>query len=327
MSARADANAPRVGLIGARRARQGLGPYVARDLRATGAEVPCFLCSRAETLAEAARELQHYGVEARGYSDLDDMLRAERLDAVAILSPSPTHERYLYAAADAGLHALCEKPLVWGGEDLAGRAHRAVARFRGAGLLLRENCQWPYTLGPYRSLHPPSGLPIERFAMRLSPSSTGLEALGDCLSHPLSLLQELVPGNDPRVEGVEFSEGSHPGSEAPRLTVAFSYRAAGSAVAVEVDLVQSAASPREAAFGVDGRWVERRVRGDSYSIRFESGSRSVEVRDPLGALVAAFAGQLRALRGGQGPEADCRIAPRMQMLDALVRAFRDRQGR
>ncbi len=46
---------PRVGLIGARRKRQGLGPFVARDLRAAGVEVACLLGTSPET-ARAARE-------------------------------------------------------------------------------------------------------------------------------------------------------------------------------------------------------------------------------------------------------------------------------
>ena len=58
----------RVGLIGARRARQGLGPFVARDLRAAGAEVPCFLVSRPESLAEAETQLaETAGVPALFY--------------------------------------------------------------------------------------------------------------------------------------------------------------------------------------------------------------------------------------------------------------------
>ena len=48
---------PRVGIIGARRRRQGLGPFVARDLRAAGAEIPCFLATRAETRDDTAGQL------------------------------------------------------------------------------------------------------------------------------------------------------------------------------------------------------------------------------------------------------------------------------
>ena len=50
-------SAPRVGLIGARRRRRGLGPYIARFLNAAGAEVPCFLTTSEATRDEAAAQL------------------------------------------------------------------------------------------------------------------------------------------------------------------------------------------------------------------------------------------------------------------------------
>ncbi len=73
---------PRVGLIGARRRRQGLGPFVARDLVSAGAVVPCFLSSSTETIASGrAALLEHAGTEANGYTELDEMVEKERLDA------------------------------------------------------------------------------------------------------------------------------------------------------------------------------------------------------------------------------------------------------
>ena len=50
------------------------------------------------------------------------LVAAEAPDALAILSPSDTHESHLHAALGAGLDVLCDKPLVWGGSRLAARA-------------------------------------------------------------------------------------------------------------------------------------------------------------------------------------------------------------
>ena len=115
--AQRDANAPRVGIIGARRVRQGLGPFVARDLVAAGAEVPCFVgdLARARSRPRSRRSSDTRSVSPRGYVDVDaHARRASALDAVAILSPAETHEEYLVARARRGLAVLCEKPLVWG---------------------------------------------------------------------------------------------------------------------------------------------------------------------------------------------------------------------
>jgi predicted dehydrogenase len=228
-------SAPRVAIIGARRVRQGLGPYVARDLIAAGAVVPCFFATSAASLETARRELADtLGIEARGHLDLDAMLAGERLDALAILSPAATHARYLEAAARAGLHVLCEKPFVWGEPDLVARTRALLDAFAKRDLLVMENCQWPYTLAGFEALHPGAlAEPPRRFEMELEPRSRGRDSLGDALPHVVSLLQALVPGAGARVEAVEYSTHD-PGAAA--LSVRFRYRTQSAACEVAAHL-------------------------------------------------------------------------------------------
>ena len=145
------------------------------------------------------------GHEPRGYVDLDTMLAAEPLDALAILSPAVHHATCLEAALAARLHCLCEKPLVWGVADPTGTARRLVEGFASAGLTLFENCQWPYTLEAFEALQPGvlSATP-RRFEMELAPSVSGPPMLVDSLSHPLSVLQALAPAEKPRIEAPRF---------------------------------------------------------------------------------------------------------------------------
>ena len=49
---------PRVAIVGPRRERQGLGPFVARDLVRAGADIPCFLATSAATRDAARAELR-----------------------------------------------------------------------------------------------------------------------------------------------------------------------------------------------------------------------------------------------------------------------------
>ena len=283
--------------------RQGLGPFVARQLVELGAEVPCFLASRPDSIPDTERTLS-----ARGYTDLGRMLADERLDALAILSPSETHERYLAAALAARLHVLCEKPLVWGGGGLAARARALEQAFRAAGLGLRESCQWPYTLPAYRALHPDAG-PVRAFAMRLSPASHEPRAmLGDSLPHPLSLLQALAPG-PAELGDVRFTELA-PGV----LRLACEWRTAGARVEVEIALATRERPPREAAYAVNGRWAERRIRAADYALSFADGEREVPVPDPLRALLAAFVAEPARAPGGESGE---RMALLERILDAL----------
>ena len=56
-------SAPRIGLIGARRVRQGLGPFVAQFLSELGAEIPAFLGTSASSVQAATEDLEKHGVE------------------------------------------------------------------------------------------------------------------------------------------------------------------------------------------------------------------------------------------------------------------------
>jgi predicted dehydrogenase len=296
----------KVALIGARRVRQGLGPFVARHLVALGAEVPCFLATRRETVAESERALG-----ARGYTDLAALFANEKPDALAILSPSETHERYLEAALEARVAVLCEKPLLWNGAGLARRALHLAERFAAAGLLLRESCQWPYTLAAYRALHPGVG-PLRSFEMRLSPAAAEpRQMLGDAVSHPLSLLQALTDGAEARAEGIALA--ARPGE----VDLRFAYRTPVSTVACEVRMRSSDRLPREAAYAVNGHWAEREIRPSDYAFRFRDGSREVEVPDPLRELLRDFLGALGVPEAPADPAIPRRMALLEQILEAL----------
>jgi predicted dehydrogenase len=51
-----------------------------------------------------------YGIP-EPYDNLDALLRSPRVDAVIVASPDSMHESQVLAAAQAGKHVLCEKPM------------------------------------------------------------------------------------------------------------------------------------------------------------------------------------------------------------------------
>jgi predicted dehydrogenase len=232
---------------------------------------------------------------------------------LAILSPSETHERYLEAALEAGVHVLCDKPLLWNGPGLAQRASRLVERFAAAKLLLRENCQWPYTLAAYRSLHPGAG-PLASFAMRLAPfSQEPRQMLGDALSHPFSLLQALTGVAEAHTDQVVLT--ARPGA----VELRFWYRCASASVACEITLRSSGRGPREAAYAVNGRWAERRIRTEDYAFSFVDGERAVPAPDPLRELLRRSLAALPT-RGAPAPP-DPAIPVRMALLEQILEAL------
>jgi hypothetical protein len=245
------------------------------------------------------------------------MIDAEDLDALAILSPAETHETFLDAALAAGLHALCEKPFVWGGPAPARSAARIADGFAARGLLLHEVCQWPYTLAAYEHLHPGAlSKAPERFEMELQPAARGVDGVAQSLPHVLSLLQALSPGDAPRIENPTWSTTD---PKADVLSIAFSYRTRDTTTRALVTLTPTDRHPRACAIAIDGRRAERRVSGEAYRLSFVADDgRSEPLGDPLARLVADF---VRALSHPSDASASAlrrRIVERMTLLDDLV---------
>ena len=81
--------------------------------------------------ADRATQLaQEAGLEL-GTSDYEELLSLPGLEAVHVATPVVTHLDFVAAAAERGLHVLCEKPLA---EDLA-HARRIVSAIRSAGVV------------------------------------------------------------------------------------------------------------------------------------------------------------------------------------------------
>ncbi len=93
----------RVGIIGAGNiARNHVEGY-----RAAGAEIVAIADTQADTLARRARE---WGV-GHAFADHRELLALPGLDAVSICTPNAAHHVPTLAAASAGVHVLCEKPI------------------------------------------------------------------------------------------------------------------------------------------------------------------------------------------------------------------------
>jgi UDP-N-acetyl-2-amino-2-deoxyglucuronate dehydrogenase len=81
--------------------------YVPAVAKVDGAKLVAILSRDQARADDAARR---YGIDA-GYSDLDQLLADPKVDAVIVASPDAVHEEQVIAAARAGKHILCEKPM------------------------------------------------------------------------------------------------------------------------------------------------------------------------------------------------------------------------
>jgi predicted dehydrogenase len=77
----------------------------------------------------------------RTYSTTDELLRHEQLDFVDIATPPAFHAAAIIAAAQAGVHVLCEKPVT-----TSVREYRAVREaIRRSGVVLHTVHNWKYS--------------------------------------------------------------------------------------------------------------------------------------------------------------------------------------
>ncbi len=83
-------------------------------------------CDQDEPRARALAE--QYGVPTVT-SDLEGLLASGTVDAILVCVPHPIHERVVVTAANAGVHALCEKPIA----TSLGEADRMIAAHDRAG--------------------------------------------------------------------------------------------------------------------------------------------------------------------------------------------------
>jgi predicted dehydrogenase len=115
-----------VGIVGAGKA----GSNFARVLQGLKeqAKTVGFCTSHGKTAQEAARR---FGAEI-GTKDLSKLLERADVQAVIVASPDRFHCEHAVAAAEAGKHVLCEKPMCRSVEE----AERMIAACRANGVIL-----------------------------------------------------------------------------------------------------------------------------------------------------------------------------------------------
>ena len=118
----------RWGLIGASTIAK---EWVIGAIRATGGEVVSVYSTNAERGEKYAQE---NGI-ARSVTSLDALLSDPQIDAVYISTTNELHREQVIAAARAGKHILCEKPLALTLDD----AHEMLKAVREAGVVAATN--------------------------------------------------------------------------------------------------------------------------------------------------------------------------------------------
>lgn len=280
---------PRIGIVGAGRTRNGLGPFLATAFEQAGACVTGVAGRDLLAAAPAAAALEaRLGHPVMAHASPAAL--AAVVDALVIAAPAAAHLAAVAAALEAGVPCLCEKPFVLPAQT--DQALALVAAFGDRGLLLMENCQWPFVLDTMFALHPELvGTTIATLEMGLSPSARGRAMILDSLSHALSVAQ-VVAAVDPAGEVADIRQRDA-GADAESDELRFDLRCqGGSALAVTLRLQRHETQPRPAWIALDGQRVDRRIGADYAMSLVTADERSKSLPDPLHSLVYRFASLL-----------------------------------
>ena len=313
------AGALSVAVIGARRVRQGTGPFLALQAASAGAQVVGVLGTRPASVREAVEFLSARGLRPAAYTDHEEMLEELQPDVVIIASPLGTHRAWLAAALAQGAHVYCEKPLVTAPPKIS---EQLIRSFSAHNLVLAENCQWPEVLPAFHALHPHTDLAdVTRFRMLMTPPMRGLARWGEVLSHPLSLIQVAAPG-PAELHDIRFTEAS-PDAVDARLD--FTYKTLDRSLDCEVMLEDLDVYPRPAEFAFDDSLCRRQIRESDYRMEFVDGSEDCQpqsVGDPMENCLHAFLRRVLEARKAQKAPLDEALVRRQHLLELLLEAYR-----
>jgi len=273
----------KVSIIGAGRARNGIGEYVGKYFHRHGGEVTSVLGTTEKTSLQACSALRKYGIEARPYTGFNEMVRIEIPEVVVIASPSSTHYEYLLKSIDLGLHIFCEKPFIWG--DLTNIPKTLQEIFNKAGekkLTIAMNSQWPFALNDYKKICGKVEIRDRNtFTIQMTPPLPGREMISESVPHALSLLYCFL--GDGEVEDLNFKSGGE-----REMCIRFIYLFGTKACEVFIQLAYQETQPRDFSFGLNDRIVFRSLGLENYEIYFNYGNKKMRIIDPLESSVKNF---------------------------------------
>ena len=169
------------------------GPNLARNFSASSDWELVAICDLDRARADALSAVVG-GVAV--YTDLDQLLARDDLDAVAVATPARTHNGVVLAALRAGKHVLVEKPLA----DSYERGREMVAEAATRGLTLMADHTYCYTPAvlKIRELIEEGSLGeilfIDSVRINLGLIQPDVDVFWDLAPHDLSIIDFVLPG-------------------------------------------------------------------------------------------------------------------------------------
>lgn len=298
----------RVAIIGAR----GIGRFHVREFLHTGAEVVAIVGTSIESVTETAQGLKEFGITPLVFTNLDDLIASESIDAVSICSPQEYHYDMVKKCLLANLHVLCEKPFVHTGDhDNVKHAIELVNLAQEKKRIISVNTQWPSVL-PACSSFVDLGA-VTHFYMYMQPLSTGKEMLFEQISHMNSMLVAFLPlGN---VKNITFS---HDGVD--QIDVKFMYYTAAISCDVHYKFKHKKERPRDFIFSINGVQFERKI-SETYHQTLSTGDSSINIEDPFKVSVGMFVAAIE--KAGVPLITGQQIIENMSIQDQIIQEYNE----
>ena len=330
----------KVAVVGARPKSRGynMGDFHAREFHRAGETVVGIANTSLESAAAAAEDLrQDFGINAKPYASLEELLKAENADIVIVATPPETHYKHIMTALNAGCHVLAEKPLCWNVSNrqdqipkdakylfrTATKKRRVLAANHQLTALWNDYLKTFYHGSDYQNAENYHGdFALKLITKGISGKENDLAYVAmDLLPHALSFLVKILPGGSIR-SAVESSFGES------LIELKFTFGNGSKSVSSHLTLGYNPSAP-EFSFGLDGYNVTRQIKkadadGVSYSLADSKGT-SVNVGDPLAKFDRRFL--LAAARNNSGlllvkPEQELGVmAAQCQIMNYLSRQF------
>ncbi|MCS6862872.1 MAG: Gfo/Idh/MocA family oxidoreductase, partial [Abditibacteriales bacterium] len=252
----------KVAVIGA----SGIGKQHAKWFHLEGCEVVAYVGRTPDSVRATEGVLKGlFDFRGRGYTDVEEMLKRETPDIVAVCTPPDKHAEHAILALRHGAHVFCEKPMVWDKtKNIAtvladGRAildaAQAARRFVGV------NTQYVAVLPDFEKFKqeitgtPTSGTPRSFYFEMESKGAGGQREYDDIWldmgPHPLSLLMAWLPGGRLQEDGARCEIARK------ETRVTFNYlSASGEPCAVRIICRNIAEGTPIRRFGIDGFIVD-----------------------------------------------------------------------
>jgi 1,5-anhydro-D-fructose reductase (1,5-anhydro-D-mannitol-forming) len=271
----------------------------------------------------------------RAYTDYADLLRDADVNIVYISTPNALHADQAIAAARAGRHVLCEKPLALGVAD----ARRVVEAFEAAGVKLGTHFQTRHhtafveakRLLDRRAIGDVILIQIEVSSgaspfrgWRTDPALAGLGAINNIAVHPYDLLRYLVGSEAQEVTAMTDAGRS---ADLERMALALLRFRNGTLAYVNANQKVAHFQPDIDIYGTEGRIVgincTRPFRDGELRVLTQAGEQITKYssRDAVVRSIAAFNDAVRHDREPNPSGLDGLRS--VQLTDAVIRSARE----